>query len=174
VTDPAEEELPQPQHVDVEELGEEEIGRRRDHDQLEDGPAEALQDVEACGQVGPPPTERCALQHHRRHACVGADQGREAEQRVADQPADERRRQRVPQREVEVRWEDEDQQRDPEVDPQQRRVDEAENPEPLGHRLDSPVGCLHRCVDPPFAGANRIRFDGCDLSPLGAPRCRGA
>jgi hypothetical protein len=22
----------------------------------------------------------------------------------------------------------------------------------------------------PFAGANRIRFDGCDLSPAGAPR----
>ena len=26
------------------------------------------------------------------------------------------------------------------------------------------------CQRPPFAGTNRIRFSGCDLSPVGAPR----
>ena len=75
--------------------------------------------------------------------------------------ADERRRERLLQRQVEVSRQDEHQQRHAEVEPEQRRVREAQHPQPLRHGRDSPTWCFHLT---PFAGMTRIRFGGCDLS----------
>ena len=159
--EPAEEELPRPGRVEPEQLVAEQPRGGRDHDQLEDRPAEALRDVEHRRDVRAALPERSPLEHHRRHAPVRADQRSQREHRVPDQPADERRRERVLQRQVEVGRQHEHEQRDAEVDPEQRRVDEAEHAKPLRHGLDSPGWRFHTA---PFAGPNQIRFDGSDLS----------
>jgi hypothetical protein len=138
----AEEELPEPDGLEAEQLVAQEAGRGRDHDQLEDRPAETLQDVQRGREVGAAAAERRPLQDHRRNARVGADQRRDGEHAVPDHRADERRGERGPQRQVEVRRQDEHQQRDAEVRPQQRGVKRPEHAEPLGYRLDSPTGRL--------------------------------
>src|SRR6266511_1395613 len=159
--EPAECELPDPDRLETEELVAEEPGRRRDDDQLEDRPAEALKDVENSGDVGAALSEGGALEHHRRHASVRADQRRKREHPVPDHAADERRRKRVLEREVEIGGEDEHEQGNAEVRPEQGRVQQPEDAEPFRHRLDPPTWSSHL---PPFAGITRIRFDGCDLS----------
>ncbi len=141
--EPAEEKLPRPGRLEPEQLVAEQPGRGSDHDQLEDRPAEALRDVEHGRDVRAALTERSPLEHHRRHAPVRTDQRSQREHRVPDQPADERRPQRVLQRQVEVGRQHEHEQRDAEVDPEQGRVDEAQDPQPLGHRLDSPARRFH-------------------------------
>jgi len=138
--EPAEGELPDPDRLEAEELVAQQPGRSRDHDQLEDRPAETLDHVQDGRGVRPALPERCALQHHRRHAAVGADQPCDREHAVADQPADERREERGAQRQVEVRRQDEHEQRDAEVRPEQRRVERSEHSQALGDRLDSPTG----------------------------------
>ena len=75
----AEHELPEPDRLEAEQLVAQQAGRGRDHDQLEDRPAEALEDVQPGRDVRAPPAERRALQHHRRHARVGPDQRRDRE-----------------------------------------------------------------------------------------------
>ena len=138
----AEGELPDPDRLEAEELVAQQPGRRRDHDQLEHRPAQALQHVEHGREVGAALPERRTLEDHRRHPPVGPDERGRGEHRVADQPADERRRQRVLQREVEVRRQNEHEQRDAEVRPEQRRVEQAEHAETIRYRLDSPLWCL--------------------------------
>jgi hypothetical protein len=138
--DAAEEELPEPDRLKAEQLVAQQTGRGGDHDQLEDRPAQALQDVQAGREIRATAAERGSLQHHRRDARVGADQRRDREHAVSDQTADERCRERGAQRQVEVRRQDEHQQRDAEVRPQQRSVDQPEHVQALGDRLDSPTG----------------------------------
>jgi hypothetical protein len=138
--DAAEDELPHPDRLEVEQLVAQQARRRSDHDQLEDRPAQALHDVERRRQIGAAAAERRALEHHRRHTGVRADQRRHGEHPVPDHAAEERRRQRVAEREVEVRRQDEHQQRDAEVRPEQGRVERPEHAQALGHRLDSPPG----------------------------------
>ena len=99
----------------------------------------ALEDVEPGCEVRAALAERRALQHHRRHARVGADHRRHAEHRVPDQAAEDGREHRVAQREVEVARRDEHEERDAEVDPEQDRVEQAEHPKPLGNGLDAPA-----------------------------------
>src|SRR5207244_10698113 len=64
----AEHELPEPDRLEAEQLVAEEAGGGRDHDQLEDRPAEALHDVQHGGEVRAALTERRSLQHPRRDA----------------------------------------------------------------------------------------------------------
>src|SRR5262249_26822544 len=91
-------------------------------------------------------SERRALEHHRRHACVGADQRLDGEHRAADQSAEHRCEQRLLEREAEVRSRDEDEDGDAEVRPEQKGVGQAEHPQALRYRLDSPVRSLHRAA----------------------------
>ena len=70
----AEDELPHPDQVHAEESLRERPGGDRDHGDLEDRPAEALEHVQAGREVGAALAERRAVQRHRRHARVGADQ----------------------------------------------------------------------------------------------------
>ena len=63
--------------------------------------------------------------------------------RVADETADEGCRERVLEREVEVRGQNEDEQRDAEAEPEEVRVEEAEHPQALRHGLDSPTRLFH-------------------------------
>ena len=119
-------------------------GRRRDDDQLEDRPAEALGDVEHGRQVRAALPERRAQQHHRRHARVGADRRREAEQEVADQ----RRRpgsRAAPAGATSVGTRKARRRRaragETGGSPQSRcRSSAPEDPQALGDRLDAPVG----------------------------------
>src|SRR5437764_998064 len=71
----------------------------RDHGDLEDRPAEALEYVQPGCEIGAALPERRAVQRHRRHACVGADQCGGAEHRVANHRADQRREECLLQRE---------------------------------------------------------------------------
>jgi len=130
---------------------------------LEHRPPKALEHVEAGREVGAALPERCALQHHRGHTCVGADQRGDAEHRVAEQAADHGREQRLPKGQAEVGRRHEHEERDAEVRPEQQRVECPEHAQALRHGLDSP---RRRCVGhvTPFAGTSRIRFCGCDLS----------
>ena len=100
--DDAEQELPRPHRLEAEELVAEETGRRCDHDQLEDRPAQALQDVERRREIRAAASEWGPLQHHGRHARVRADQRGNGEHQVADHGPDERRCERVTQRQIEV------------------------------------------------------------------------
>ena len=95
--------LPEPDRLEAEQLVAEQAGGGGDHDQFEDCPAEALHDVERRGEIGAAPPEWRALQHHRRHARIRADEGGEREHDVSDQAADERRGERIPERKIEVR-----------------------------------------------------------------------
>ena len=115
--------------------------------------------------------ERRPHQHHGGHACLRADQAGRAEHRVADQPADGNRDQRVAQgeRRHEERPRDEHQQADAEASPERGRVEEAEHAQALGHGLDAPRRRLRiDCHPTPFAGITRIRFSGV----ISAPRVR--
>ena len=170
--DGAEDELPDPRCVETEHTVGERGSRRRDHRDLEHGPAEALEDVEHRCEVRAALTKRRALQRHRRNSRVCTDRGRDRQHRVSDQPADDRRQQRLLQRQAEVRRGHEDEQRHPEVRPEQQRVERTEDAEALRNGLDAPGWRVAHCS--PFAGANRIRFDGCDLSPrAGTPVTAG-
>ena len=116
-------------------------GRRgRDHEQLEDRPADRLHDVDDRGQSGAAPSERSAHQHHGGHAGLRADRGRGGEHRLPDRTADRDRDQRIGerQRRDEIRARDEDEQRDAEIAPEQAGVEKAEHAQPPGHRIDSP------------------------------------
>ncbi len=137
-TESAEAELPQPDEMNAEDALHQGVGRDGDDRDLEDRPAEALQDVEPGRQERAALPERRALQHHRRHTRLRADVRGDAEHRVADQAADERREQRLPEREAEIRGGDEDEQRDAEVRPEQQRVEHAEHPQALRDGLDPP------------------------------------
>ena len=136
-----------------------------DHEHLEDRPAEVLKDVEPGGEVRPGAAERRPQEHHRRHARLRADRCGEAEQRVAEYPADEDREQRFGQRERgdEERARDEHEQAQTEAAPQHPVLERAERPQPVRDRTDAPGRCTVAHL-PPFAGMTRIRFNGCDLS----------
>jgi hypothetical protein len=82
--------------------------------------------------------ERRALQNHRRDTRVGPDERGEREHRVADDPADDGGGKCVAEREIEVRRQHEHEERDAEVGPEQRRVEQPEHAQSVGHRLDSP------------------------------------
>ncbi len=116
---PAEDELPHPDQVQAEESLRERPGRDRDHRDLEHRPAEALEHVEARREVRAALAERRAVQRHRRHARLGSDQRGGAEHRVADQPADDCREQRLLQRQPEIARGDEHEQRDAQVGPEE-------------------------------------------------------
>jgi hypothetical protein len=142
VRDDAEQELPRPYRLEAEELVAEEAGRRCDHDQLEDRPPDALEDVERRREIRAAASEWRPLQHHCRHARVRADQRGKGEHQIPDHGPDERRGERVAQRQIEVGGQDEHQQRDPEVRPEERRVHEAEDTQAIRNRLDSPLWCV--------------------------------
>ena len=151
--DGAEDELPEPDGVEAERPVGEGRRRGRDDDQLEDRPAEALQHVEPGREVGAAPAERRPLEHHRRHARVGADQRGDAEHRAADHAAEHRREERLLQRQAQVRRRDENEDRDAEVRPEQERVGRSQDAQPLRYRLDSPIRSLHRGAGQPTNGA---------------------
>ena len=89
--DRAEDDLPDPRRVEAEDAARKRCRRSRDHGDLENRPAEALEDVEDGREVRAALSEGGALQGHRRHACVGADRRRDGQHRVPDQPAHDRR-----------------------------------------------------------------------------------
>ena len=163
--DRPEDERPEPPGAEAEELVGERRGRGGDDDQLERRPTPALKSVQHRGRVRAGAPERRAHQHHSGHACVGADQSGRSEHRVADEPAEQNCEQRVAQRERghEQGADDDHEQRHAERTPEQPVVEQAEHPQPLGNRLDSPRRLLTH-FGPPFAGITRIRFCGCDLS----------
>ena len=109
----AEEQRPEPGRLEPEQLVAEQARGLRDHDQLEDRPAEALQHVQNGREVRASVAERRALEHHCRHASVCADRPRDRQQQISDHAADERGEERLAEREVEEPREDEDEQRDP-------------------------------------------------------------
>jgi hypothetical protein len=166
--DAAEDQLPEPDRLEAEQLVAEQAGGGRDDDELEDRPAEALEHVERGGEVGAAPPERCALQHHRGHAGVCADQRRDGEHGVADHAADQRGRERIAQREIEVRRQDEYEQRDAEVRPEQERVERPEHAQALRNRLHSPLRRLHFRL--PSLVLTRSGSTGVISAPDGAPR----
>ena len=136
----AEDERPEPLRADADQL----VGQRcrggGDDDQLERRPAPALQRVQHRRRVRADAAERRAHQHHPGNARVCTDQSRAREHRVADQPAEQNREQRVAKRERrhEERADHDHEQRDAERSPEQRLVDQAEDPKALGHGLDAP------------------------------------
>jgi hypothetical protein len=172
--DGPEEDLPEDDAAEAEHLLREGTGAGRDDDQLEHGPAEALEEVEPRREIGAAPPERGAHQHHRGHASVGADQAAEPEQHAAGERCRDDCAERIGKRERqtelvgrknEERARDDHEQGDGEVRPEQEPVEEAEDAKPLGNGLDAPAWCVGVYHAAPFAGMTRIRFDGCDLSP---------
>jgi hypothetical protein len=129
--------------VDADEpLRERARGEGDDRD-LEHRPAEALEHVEPCREIGAALAERGSLEHHRGHARVGADVRSDAEHRVPEQSADHGREQRLPKGKPQVRRSDEHEQRDAEVRPQEQRVERPEHAQAVRDGLDSP---RRRCV----------------------------
>ena len=92
--------------------------------------------------------------------------------RVADQAADERGEQRLAEREVEARRaETMTSSETPRFAQSSERVARGRARAAAPERARCPSCGVSRSILPPFAGTNRIRFDGCDLSPAGrAPR----
>ena len=74
--DDAEEHRPRRLGRDAEQLVGERRGGRRDDDQLERRPAEALEHVQRGRRVRADAAERCSQQHHPRRTRVGPDQAR--------------------------------------------------------------------------------------------------
>ena len=138
----AEDERPGPSGLEAEQLVGERRRGRRDHEQLEHRPAEALDDVDRRREVRAARAERRPQEHHRRHARLGADPAGDREHQVADHAADEDRDERGRQRERrnEDRPGDDDEQRHAEVAPEEPDVERAEHPQALRHRLDAPRG----------------------------------
>ena len=159
----------------------------RDHDQLEDRPAEALEDVQrrsagtsraarAARAAAPSPARARRRRSARRGRASGCRRSPPRRSRRAPpaarargRPATAGARGTRPATITSSETERFAQSRKPSKRP--------EHPQPLGHGLDSPLRCvLH--LQPPFAGMTRIRFDGCDLSrssrhPGGAQVSRG-
>ena len=125
---------------------------RRDRHQLEDRPAEALQDVQHGGQIGQPGPEQPAQQDHGRRAGPRARQPSERERRRAEQGADHDRGQRRGEgklrgtRAAGLQHEDrpgETEQAHPEVAPQPELVEQAQR---LRHRLGQRARDLRMAV----------------------------
>ena len=119
-----------------------------DDDQLERGPAEALDGVQGGRDVRAAPAERGAEQDHRRDPGIRPDQPGRPDHRVPDQAADENRQERIAERQGgdEERADDEDEQRDAEVPPERQLVEEPEGAEALRDGVDAPGGrpVVHR------------------------------
>ena len=138
--DRAEHERPGPLGSEAEQPVGQRGGRRRDHEQLEDGPAERLDDVDRRRQRRAAAAERGPHQHHRRDARLRTDGGGRREHRLADHAADPDRDQRVRERQRghQRGAGDDHEQRDAEVPPEQAAVEEAEHAQPLRDGLDPP------------------------------------
>ncbi len=176
--DPAEEQRPEPARVEAEHPIGERGRRRRDDQQLEDRPAEVLDDVEEGRQVRAALPERRAEDDHPRHARVGADRAGDPEQQVPDERGrddrDERRAEREAEPEVAVDEHgarDDHEQAYGEAAPEQEEVDEPEHAQALGHRLDAPARCpvVHRLPPPALPGSGS---SGVISAACAAPRRR--
>ena len=137
----AEDERPQPLRTEAEELVGERSGGRRDHEQLEDRPADALQHVDPRRQERPALSERSAHQRHARHARVGADHPGDGDHRIPDDAADDDRDERCGERQR--RHENgaghDHEQRHAEVPPQEPRFEPAEHVQSRRDRVDPPA-----------------------------------
>ena len=94
----AERERPRPPRLEAEELVGECGSCRGDDEQLEDGPAQRLHDVDRGRDERALLAERRPQEHHRGHACLRTDSRRGAEHRAAEGGADEDREHCVQER----------------------------------------------------------------------------
>ncbi len=144
----AEDESPEPLRAEPEELVRERSRSCRDHEQLEDRPADSLQHVDPRRQ------ERAALAQgraHERHpgdARVCADHPRDREHRVPDDAADDDRDEGIGKRErrYENRAGHDDQERDAEVAPEEARLEPAEDAKARRDGIDSPAALDHLLI----------------------------
>ncbi len=137
----AENERPQPLGAKPEELFGQRSRRRRDDQQLEDGPADALKHIDPRRQVRAALSERSPHERHPRHSSVGADRAGHRQHDVADEAADEDCDERILQGEGghERCARDDDEQRHAQVPPEEAGVEPPEDPESHRDGVDSPA-----------------------------------
>jgi hypothetical protein len=132
---------PEPLCSKAEELVREGRCRGRDDEELEDRPADSLQDVDPGRQQRAALAERRAHERHSRDASVRADHPRDREHRVAEDAAEEDRDARLGERECrhEHGARHDHQERHAEIPPQEPGLEPAEDSEPRRDGVDAPA-----------------------------------